>query len=369
MKLFTSVIAGVFAISAQAYGANPSCPECDQIVKNPKKYISEIEQRQSNGGGGGLELTDIVNASMSQSCFNWRVAGGCVWLKVTVFPPSVQIRPSVKVAHYIPDVIISAYTVKGENTWDLMSWTDDLSDSLIKSLLGVDFKGGNVFEKGERRDSTTNIKFKFATAIGNPLATVYGQAYSDYFMCKSGATSFFPYYNSISDNWLWRTAAAELITEIHNITIPGKSVIGERNEGEEYLFRSKWANLYPRTGFVSQLDDYKAAAVVASRVASIITANDSLHVSKSPNGSKSQGYWPPSEAYEWKPKTGKYQMLFPKMEDQCHLFGNIKTKIGNPLGDGYEDKRNPEGKYAWNFWREYLCCRKEGQRLISHFGD
>lgn len=344
-----------------------NCPECDEIIKDPISYL-EQNKNAANKSSDSLDTLDIVEQSLNQSCFNWRVVGGCVWMKVTAFPPSVSINPSLKVAHSIPDVVITAYSEKGKNTWDLMSWTDDISDSLISGLLGVDFEGGNVIAKSNRKDSATNIKFKHATAIGNPLASVYGQAFSDYFMCPSGATSFVPYYNSIADNWIWRTAAPEMVTEIVNIFTPGKSVIGERKEGDEYLFSSKWGNIYPRTGFVPHIDDYKAAAVVAARVASIVTSSDAIHVSKTANARSKQGYWPPKEVKEWDSKSGKYQMLYPIIENKCHLFGNTSTNYANPTGDGYEDKRSSNGKYAWNFWREYQCCRKEGQTLISHFG-
>jgi hypothetical protein len=39
-----------------------------------------------------------------------------------------------------------------------------------------------------------------------------------------------------------------------------------------------WGNVYPRSGFVSQTDDDKASAVVAQRVADIITRAGQPHV-------------------------------------------------------------------------------------------
>lgn len=353
------ILAALVLILLPQVAMSKSCPECNEITRDPMAYIKKNENALTLTDS--LDTLDIVTASISPSCFNWRVVGGCVWLKVTAFPPSVSIIPSIKVAHSIPDVVISAYPEKGENTWDLMSWTDDVSDSLISGLLGIDFKGGNSTAKNGRKDSPLHIKFKFATAIGNPLASVYGEAFADYFMCKSGATSFMPYYNSVADNWLWRMPTIELVTEVINVFTPGKSVIGERSEGEEYLFLSKWGKVYPRTGFVSHVDDYKAAAVIGARVASIVTASDAVHVGTTANGKAKQGYWPPEDAEEWDSKTGKYQMLFPEMESKCHLFGN---RLGT-----YVTKRDRKGKYAWNLWREYLCCRKEGQKLIAHFGE
>ena len=321
----------------------------------------------STSARNGITSADIITQSQSLSCYNWRVVGGCVWLKIRAFPPSVEVKPSIKVAHFIPDVVISAYSVKGENTWKEMSRTDDIADSLIGAVFGTNLKGGDVASTKGKKHAVSKISFKFATAIGNPLASTYGQL-ADYFVCESGATSFFPYFNSISDNWLWRVATTELVTNILDLTIPGKSVVGERNEGEEYLFRSKWGNIYPRLGFVSHLDDYKAAAVVATRVASIVTSKDAIHVSTTINGKPKKGYWPPQEALEWKGDTGKYQMLYPKSESKCHLFGQKNTTFYNPVSDNYMDRRDEKGNYAWNLWREYKCCKKEGQILLVHFG-
>ncbi|WP_315941019.1 TraU family protein [Avibacterium paragallinarum] len=37
-------------------------------------------------------------------------------------------------------------------------------------------------------------------------------------------------------------------------------------------------NIYPRGGVVTQVDDYKASAVIAQRVADIVTRTGQLHI-------------------------------------------------------------------------------------------
>jgi integrating conjugative element protein (TIGR03756 family) len=330
------------------------------VSANPLDSVNPTSNSSS------VDTVDIIDSSFSMSCFNWRISGGCVWMKVTAFPPSVQIKPSVKVSHSIPDVVISVYGEKGKNTWDFMSFTDDWADS-VNGALGFAFSGGNSAKKDGGSQSQSRVAYKFGTAIGNPLASIYGQGFFDYAVCKAGTTSFMPYFNSNLDNMLWRTGGFETFTHLLNIITPGKSKIGERTQGEEYLFRSLWGNIYPRTGYVSHVDDYKVAAVVASRIASLSSAEDFNHVGISINADSELGYWPAGEVEEWDSASGKYQMLHPKQENSCHLFGHKITTAANPVSDNYEDRRDVNGNYAWNLWREYTCCRKEGQYLISHF--
>lgn len=357
--LFAFLLIG-FVPDSEAGRCKPY-PQCQEILNDPQKWASENEASPDNGQ---LDLADIVSNSVNASCLAWRPTGVCFWLKIKLF--SVSVRTSLKVKHYIPDLVISAYQNKGKNTWDMMSWTDDISDSVAGGF-GLELEGGDTVDKRQGFRAPVNLKFKHGTAIGNPLASVYGQSYMDYVMCQSGVTSFMPYFNSIADGMMWRTATPEIYTNILDILTPGKSNIGERNDGDEYLFTGVWSGLYPRTGFVNHSDDYKAAATVAARVASIVTSSPPTHIAMSANGSSKSGYWPAGEVDEWDSVTGKWQMLYPKMDDQCHLFGHISTSL---IGDdGYSDRRDSGGNYAWNLWREYSCCRKEGQVFLGFVGE
>ncbi|MDP0907842.1 TraU family protein, partial [Klebsiella pneumoniae] len=82
-----------------------------------------------------------------------------------------------------------------------------------------------------------------------------------------------------------------------------------------------WGNIYPRSGFISQTDDDKASAVVAQRVADIITRAGQPHVYQVLQGSHHDGYWPPGEVTE---NTGtrnhKWQRLAPHMTQSCAVF-------------------------------------------------
>lgn len=83
-----------------------------------------------------------------------------------------------------------------------------------------------------------------------------------------------------------------------------------------------WGNVYPRSGFVTQTDSYKSAAVVVvRRVAEIITRQGQLHVYGQLTGQRSPGYWLPEPVQE---NTGtnnhKWQRLSPQLSQRCAVF-------------------------------------------------
>ncbi len=79
-----------------------------------------------------------------------------------------------------------------------------------------------------------------------------------------------PYFLSTLDSIAWRTGVPESLYP--EALIPGRREIGSQASG------NMWGNVYPRSGFVSQTDDDKASAVVAQRVADIITRTGQPHV-------------------------------------------------------------------------------------------
>lgn len=309
---------------------------------------------------GEIDTGDIVSASMSMSCIKWRVVGGCVWYTW----PAI-INYSIKVKHYIPDYVISVYQTSGEPPWTLWEWLDEPGDNLLESLTGFSPRGGNLSADG-RTQKSTNMRFKNTQAIGNPLASVWQTLGLGYLMCQSTATSYMPAFASSLDNLMWRT------NPIEGVIFAPLQMIGQQNRitPSNSSFISKWAYLYPRTGFVITTDDLKAAAVTAHRTASIVTStglNATTHFAWRPSTSGSAGYWPPQTVKESDTSQGYFQMLLPKMESKCHMIADMG--YGRTLaGDGLQDFRAGSGNYAWNFWRPYRCCSKSGKKLIYHYG-
>ena len=53
----------------------------------------------------------IVTATASTECMEWSVVGVCFWLQC--YPCNVE--TSMKVKHYIPEVVVSSYANTGAN--------------------------------------------------------------------------------------------------------------------------------------------------------------------------------------------------------------------------------------------------------------
>ncbi|WP_256125311.1 TraU family protein [Photorhabdus luminescens] len=104
---------------------------------------------------------------------------------------------------------------------------------------------------------------------------------------------------------------------------------------------------------MTQQDEDKAAAVVAQRVADIITRTGQGHVYQLLKGNRKQGYWPPGEVVE---NTGnqnhQWQRIAPKMSASCAVFPDNR-------GEAAKD-----GNYVFALWQPYSCCQRRGQTFL-----
>lgn len=108
------------------------------------------------------------------------------------------------------------------------------------------------------------------------------------------------------------------------------------------------------SGFVTQTDSYKSAAVVVQRVADVITRSGQLHVYNPLTGQKSPGYWPPEPVKEnTGTKNHKWQRLSPQLSQTCAVFPDTNGQIAQ------------DGNYAWALWQPYSCCKRRGQTFLS----
>ena len=129
---------------------------------------------------------------------------------------------------------------------------------------------------------------------------------------------------------------------------------------------SLWGPLYPRAGFVQQAHDYKAAAVVAQRVADLVTRRGQAHVYRPLLGRGGRGEWPPGAVLEGDAGTHRWQPLSPR-GGSCSVFAAASAPAGvvDPLGGNVA----ANGAYAWNLWRPYRCCARRGQWLLFDWGN
>lgn len=295
-----------------------------------------------------LNTAQIVASAASPGCIGWRVSGICYWLFCSIHGCSV--KTSVRVTHFIPQAVVSTYVAPGGNPWQEMALVSQaaggVENTLTNALSGLSAGGGSPADIKDPGRRKSNIRFKYADAIGHPATSIIGGKIPGY-SCPSAATPFMPYFLSTLDALTWRTGVPESLYP--EALIPGRRELGSQ------LSANMWGNIYPRSGFVSQTDDDKAAAVVAQRVADIITRTGQPHVYQLLKGNARAGYWPPEPVTE---NTGtqnhKWQRLAPGLSHACAVF---------PDGS---DSAAENGNAAYALWQPYSCCQRRGQKFLGN---
>ena len=291
--------------------------------------------------GETVTSADILAASADFDCLDYKVVGGCLWLRCTLLD-GCSTRASVKYRHYVPDAVVSAYPARGLSPWTEMRVLDGDAD-------------GGTYAKGARSRAATGLRFKLAQAVGSPgIAWIEGLDLATT-VCEPTASPLASYYASVADP-MWRTPELQVPLTLRH---------GLRAVREPGAFGSLWGMLYPRAGFVQQAHDYKAGAVAAQRVADIVTRRSQPHVYRPMLGDPGNGQWPPGEVVEGDADTHKWQLLAPRV-NRCSVFAESASPLAgtvDPLGLNV----SASGAYAWNLWRPYECCERRGQRLVSHW--
>lgn len=282
-----------------------------------------------------LNTAAIISSSLSPDCLEYRVTGICYWLLCTKF--GCTVRTSVKVRHYVPDAVVSSYANTGENPWlevRAMSQTNTTARS-----------GG---DGTSNHGSENNLsRFRNADVIGHPGGQIFSQfASSSGTICDGAGTAFMPYLLSTLDTIAWRYNIPESVYP--EALIPGMREIGARTA------LNLWGNVYPRGGFLHQVDSYKASAVVAQRAGDIVTRKGQLHVYQPLLANARDGYWPADALTESDASTGKWQELAPHPSSSCTVFPHNGTRT-----------QAQQDNYAWALWRPYSCCQRRGQTFLG----
>lgn len=277
----------------------------------------------------------IISSSTSANCLEYKVVGICYWLFCTNF--GCQVKTSTKVRHYVPDVVVSAYANTGENPWTEMS------------TLGSPNSNAQAGNDGTTNHNAENniTKFKEADVIGHPGGATFSQfASASGYSCKGSTQPYVPYMLSTLDTIAWRYGIPESVYP--EALMPGMREVGGTSSGD------LWGNIYPRSGFLHQTDDYKTGAVIAQRAGDITTRQGQVHVYQSIVGSAEPGYWPAGELIEGDAKTGKWQELTPYLSQTCAVFPSSEPSV-----------QAETEAYAWALWRPYSCCERKGQTFLG----
>ena len=295
-------------------------------------------------------------ATAAFSCMRWTPIGICFWLDCGI--GGCRVRASLKVGHYNPELVVAAYTTLGGNPWtEIRATLGAAQRAVARSVLGraLPFpieSGANRTEGDVAHRDHRNLLFREVDAIGHPVSTF--TRFNFGVICESQAHPFVPYYQSGIDALAWRSPLPESL-------YPASVIPGLRELGSGLL--QTWGSVYPRNGWTTQSEEPKAAALNAQRVGDIVTRTGQPHFYRPLTGPRTsrQKVWPPGPLLEHNARTGTWQMLSPKGESTCNVFGGDDRLSPTSWSSGRVDAH---GDYVWNLWRPYKCCKSRGQWFL-----
>ncbi|MQU06972.1 TIGR03756 family integrating conjugative element protein [Pseudomonas helleri] len=277
----------------------------------------------------------IIASSLSPQCLEYKVVGICYWLLCTAL--GCKVKTPSKVRHYVPDAVVSAYSNTGANPWVEIS---PLGTPTPLSQAGNDATTNHIAENAA-------LKFKEADVIGHPGGAVFSEfASASGYACQGATAPWMPYFLSTLDPIAWRYGIPEAVYP--EALIPGRREVGSM------VAADLWGNVYPRSGFLQQSNDYKTGAVVAQRAGDITTRTGQVHAYLPMQASSRDGYWPAGEITEGDATTGKWQELTPTLSQSCAVFPHSTPQV-----------QAEDGDYAWALWRPYACCQRRGQTFLG----
>lgn len=299
---------------------------------------------------------DVITAALKDpwhNYLNYRIEGFCSWLHFGMFGPYVT--TTLKVTEFLPDAVVSVYTHNGSNPWVYANQFVDPVMQKVGEVTAKAIDGTAPISSDYSGDSGGGSmqQFKEVDIIGNPALSVFFSKLPFVFI-PSNATALEPYYSSLSDSYLWHSPMMDDITHFKDL------VPGIRTEGSSV---DQWGAIFPRVGYINQLGDYKAAAVIALRGADIATNSDQGHIYHSLHSGSCGSHckvWPSKENHF---DDVKYQEIYPEATtDAKKVFGNNDLISGT-----YGQKQFSEGKgnYMWIMWRHYEGCIQGGGKFIG----
>lgn len=299
---------------------------------------------------------DIYEAAFDNpfgNFLNYHIEGVCFWWHWSLLGPYVT--ATLKVNEFLPDAIVSVYTHYGD---DPLWYTKVFVDPVMRAAGNATARGidgsapkSTRFSGGSGGGSLE--QYKEVNIVGNPALAVF-LSQIGFMMISTQATEFEPYYSSLADTYLWHSPMMEDLTHPEDL-LPGIRTVGS--------FIDQWGPIFPRTGYVNQGGDYKAAAVLALRAADIATNADQAHVyNPLPSGSCGSHckVWP---SHENDFDNVKYQEIYPVLHTHAHRIFGVNDLVGTTYGQSQLSKGN--GNYVWVMWRHYKGCIQGGGSFLG----
>lgn len=299
-------------------------------------------------------VTHTMNGVTQGNCMDWKITGVCFWLDCD---PICSVNTTLKVDHFLPDLVVSVYGKLNENPWDEIRTTVDKAAYVAarpqtREMAGVDPGTGNqTVVQPQEHDN----HFKEVDIIGNPALWFFKRL--EHIYLPSQATPLMPYYVSLADAYIWRSPLLEIALHPSGL-VPGYRIVGS--------LLNNWGSIFPRNGFIQQPADAKAAALIAQRAADIVTAQNTSaapHLVKTLSSTSCGDHCTVEDSRENDMGSMRWQMIYPTNQKQCSIFGT-QDFPGQPWGQA--DFKKGQGNYTWILWRHYHgCIPGEGKYIGS----
>ena len=288
------------------------------------------------------------------TCLNWRWIGNCFWKDCDLL--GCEVTTSIKARHYLPDLLVTVQRTSSEIPWlELRRLLASAQSAAIASTLRPVSSYPFVRAGGDVAVSTdsqrhADVRFFEANVFGHPLEKIPFEA--DKLLCEAVTQPGKPYYQSSLDAIAWRFAPIESL-------MPDALIPGRREIGKSAL--ESWGSVYPRTGFIVQQDPVRAAAVIAQRACDIAIGPRNGHIALELE-SPATYTTVPNHLNESDAATGLWQMISPKVDVACELFGSGRA-------DWSMGRIDETRAFIWNLWRPYECCEPNGETYLGsiHF--
>jgi integrating conjugative element protein (TIGR03756 family) len=285
---------------------------------------------------GKVSTGDIIDSAIEcTDCLDYELIGICFWLKCSLF--SCSVKESLRVRHFLPDVVISSYTYQSE--WDE---TQNLNHN----------PSGALAQTESMADQGTSLDFKSVDVITHPALLLFNSLPSDYFCQSMLKTPMIPHFLSSHDA-AWREPGIEQLLPQSVLGVPRFQTGTGSWMG---LLEGSWAPLYPRCGWGAHPLDPVNAAVAAHRAAEIVTRTVQPHTYVPLSGRCDNRCWKPGPVNVNDGTENRFQMIAPWVEHS--------TRVLNGPADWANGKHRIRESYLWTLWRRYSCCEKKGQVFL-----
>ncbi len=301
-------------------------------------------------------LADDWKAGFDLQCVDWKITGGCIWLKFEGF--TVSVKTSLKVSHYSPDAIVEVFHNIDDTPTSYAKLNNKIAKSLGNSLFSkVALKGNKMNNNDSEGDGFHDVH-----VMGNPLISMHdsiiGTMYNNIGYCDSGATPFKTYMHSFTDvEWrlgIWETVNAFRYAYM-SITDKAKVQV---NDYDANPAGALWGSLYPRIGTTENPSPFIGAAISALRAGVLVTNSSGIHTLTKMKGSTDGKQFFNNKVDL---QNGKWKVLLPKKfaGEQCSTmpFKGISNYSGT--NEPESNSRN----YVLQLWRQYICCERKGSYI------